>query len=120
MKRVAVMAIACVVSWLVVTLVFAPGVAVELFLGMVAPLLVAATTMTLVERTYRRDPRRLTPLMIKAFGAKMLLFGAYVAMVLSLTPLEPIPFVTSFTVYFIGLHMTEAVWLRSVFADAVS
>ena len=32
----------------------------ELFLGMLAPLVVASITWVLVERTYRRDPARLT------------------------------------------------------------
>lgn len=94
-----------------------PDAAVELLLGMAAPLAVAALTMVMIERIYKRNPQHLTPFMIKAFGAKMVLFGAYVALVVSVAPVDPIFFVASFAVYFISLHMTEALWLRSLFAS---
>ena len=98
----------------------APAVATELILGMFGPLAVGIATMVVVERTYRRDPAALMPLMIKAFGAKMVLYGAYVAAVVALSSLNPIPFVASFCVYFIGLHLTEAFLLRSLFAQPAS
>jgi predicted neutral ceramidase superfamily lipid hydrolase len=98
----------------------APGIIVEIVVGMAAPLVVAVATIVAIERVYRRDPRQLTPLMIKAFGAKMVLFGGYVASVITLTSLSPTPFILSFCVSFIGLHMTEAFLLRSLFADAIS
>ncbi len=50
----------------------------------------------------------------------MVLFGGYVGAVLTLTSLSPTPFVLSLCVSFIGLHMTEAWLLRSLFADAIS
>ena len=107
---------ACLLTWLVMATVVTPDAALELLLGMTAPLGVAVTTMVLIDRTYRHDPTRLTPLMVKAFGTKMVLFGGYVAVVVSAAPIDPIPFVVSFTSYFIALHMTEALWLRSLFA----
>ena len=55
-----------------------PNVAAELLAGMMAPLVVAVATMVLVERTYRRNPEELTALMIKGFGTKMIILGAYV------------------------------------------
>ncbi len=120
MKSAAYMTGACVASWLIGVVLFAPEAAIELLAGMALPLVMAAGTMTLVERTCARDPRQLTPLMMKAFGAKMVLVGAYVAAVLGVTPLDPVPFAASFFVYFIGLHLTETVLLRSVFAGTVS
>ena len=50
----------------------------------------------------------------------MVLFGGYVGAVVTLTSLNPIPFVVSFSVYFISLHMTEAWLLRSLFSEAIS
>ena len=120
MKSAAYMTGACLASWLVGALLFAPDAAVELLVGMALPLVMAVATMTLVERTCARDPRELTPLMLKAFGTKMVLVGAYVGLVLGLTPLDPVPFAVSFFLYFIGLHLTEAILLRSVFAGTVS
>ena len=116
MKTAGVMTGACLFTWLVMATLVTPDAAVELLLGMTAPLGVAVTTMILIDRTYRQDPNRLTPLMIKAFGTKIVLFGAYVAVVVSAAPIDPIPFVVSFTSYFIALHMIEALWLRSLFA----
>jgi len=104
----------------VVAAAAAPAAAAELILGMIGPLVVGVATMVVVERTYRRDPGALMRLMVKAFGAKMVLYGAYVAAVVALTSLNPIPFIASFCVYFIGLHLTEALLLRSLFAEPAS
>jgi hypothetical protein len=46
---------------------------------------------------------------------KAVFFGAYVAGMLRLIGLRPVPFVVSFTSYFIALHVTEAVFLRRLF-----
>jgi hypothetical protein len=91
----------------------------ELFLGMVAPLVVATLTWVLAERTFRRNPERLTALMVTAFGAKMVFFGAYVAIGLKVLSLRPIPFVVSFTSYFVVLHLAEALCLRRLFAEGM-
>ena len=109
----------CTLS-LVAASVSVPEAAAELFLGMLGPLVAAVTTTVLFERTYRRDPGELTPLMIKAFGAKMVLFGSYVGAVVTFTALSPIPFALSFCASFIALHLTEALVLRSLFAEAHS
>jgi len=119
MKSALYMTVACALS-LALSAAVAPGIVAEIVAGMAAPLVVAIATTVAIERVYRLNPRRLTPLMIKAFGTKMVLFGGYVGAVVTLTALNPIPFVLSFCVYFIGLHMTEAWLLRSLFADANS
>jgi hypothetical protein len=46
----------------------------------------------------------------------MVLFGAYVWIVLGMLHVRPVPFVLSFSGYFITLHMTEAVCLHRMFA----
>ena len=77
---------------------------------------VAVGTWVLTERTYRRHPERLTALMIAAFGVKMLFFGAYVAVMLRVAGAAAVPFVASFTAYFIALYLIEALYLRRLFA----
>ena len=119
MKSALYMTAACALS-LAISAAAAPGIVAEIAVGMAAPLVVAVATIVAVERVYRRDPQQLTPLMIKAFGAKMVLFGGYVGAVVTLTSLNPTPFVLSFCISFISLHMTEAWLLRSLFADAIS
>ena len=119
MKPVGGMTAASVLSWLVATAVLGTHIGAELFLGMIAPLGVAACTWLLIERTYRRHPERVTALMVTGFGAKMVFFGAYVVIVLKALSLRPIPFVASFTAYFIALHLTEAFCLRRLFAESM-
>lgn len=116
MKPVTTMVGGSVASWLVATAIVGLRTGLEILLGMLAPLAVASGTLVLVERTYRRHPTRLTALMIKAFAAKMVVFGAYVALVVSLAPVRIVPFVISFTSYFIALHLAEALALRGLFA----
>jgi len=90
--------------------------AADVLLGMLAPLAAVSVSWVLTERTFRRDPLRLSGLMIQAFGAKMLFFGAYVAVMLTVVAVRPVPFVASFTGYFIALYLTEALLMRRLFA----
>lgn len=105
------------ISWLAAVFLFGTGSAREILLGMAGPLLVASATWVMAERTYRRDPERLTALMFKAFAAKMAFFAAYVVIALKALTLRPVPFVASFTSYFIALHLVEAVCFRRLFAE---
>lgn len=102
-------------TWFVVAAL--PGVESdrELLFGMLGPLGGAVGTWVLVARTYPSRPERLTPLMVAAFGGKLVFFGAYVAVMLKVLALEPLPFVISFTTYFIALHLFEAWCLQRLF-----
>jgi len=114
------MAVAAVGSWLAATAMVGAQTSVDVLAGMVGPLAVAIGSWVLAERTYRRDPARLTAQMIAAFGVKLVFFGAYVAIALKVLSLRPIPFVISFTGYFIGLHLMEAVYLRRLLAGGTA
>ena len=116
MKLVWWMVGASLLSWLAATAVLGIGTGFEIFLGMIAPLAVAGGTWVAIERTHRRHPERVTSLMIATFGGKIVFFGAYVAVMLRAVPLRPVPFVISFASYFIALHVTEALFLRRLFA----
>jgi len=85
-------------------------------LGMLAPLAAAGVSWVLIERTFKREPEQLTSLMIGAFGAKMLFFGAYVVVMLAAVRVPPVPFVASFTGFFIALYLAEALLMRRLFA----
>jgi len=80
-----------------------------------SPLLLAIVTLILVERTYRKAPQKLTSLMTKAFMGKMLFYGVYVSVIVGFYSFQALPFAVSFTVYFIGLHLTEALYFQAVF-----
>jgi hypothetical protein len=107
------------VSWLGVAALFGRDIGLAALAGLLGPLAVAAGSWLLMERTYRRDPEGLTRLMLKAFLGKMIFFGAYVAVALRALPIRPIPFVVSFTSYFIGLHVIEAICLRRLLAGGI-
>ena len=117
MKPAAWMIAASLASWLAIAAVADRGTSVAVLFGMAAPLVVAVATWLLSERTFRRNPERLTSLMMASFGGKMVLFGAYVAVVLKVFAQPAIPFVASFTGYFIALHLCEALLLRRLFTS---
>ena len=107
---------ASVTAWLAAVALFGTATGVAVFFGMIGPLTMATTTWVLTERTYRLNPDRLTSLMVAGFAGKMVFFGVYVTVMLRLLSLPPVPFVASFTSYFIALHMTEALCLRRLFS----
>jgi hypothetical protein len=109
-----------VASWLVVWVTFGHAIALSALIGMVGPLLVATVTWVGIERVYRQSPEKVTALMIAAFACKMIFFGAYVVGALQVPAVRTVPFVASFTSYFIGLHAAEAVWLQRLFRKAGS
>jgi hypothetical protein len=104
-----------VAAWVVAAAAVGPVLLPEVLFGMLAPLLMAIVSWTLVERTYRRSPAQLTGLMVTAFAGKMVFFGAYVTVMLWGLALRPVPFVVSFTASFIGLHLAEALCLWRLF-----
>ncbi|HVH29056.1 MAG TPA: hypothetical protein VM818_20020 [Vicinamibacterales bacterium] len=118
MNQVGWMIAASVASAVAASLLLGTAIAPEIMMGMLGPLLAASGTWLLVEQSRRRNSLGLTAVMFKAFAAKMLLFAAYVIVALKGLRLRPVPFVISFTTYFIVLHLTEALWLRRMFADA--
>jgi hypothetical protein len=89
---------------------------VAVLLGLAGPLSVVSVSWVLMARTFRRDPSRLTSLMMLAFAAKMVFFAVYVAIALKILAVRPVPFVASFVVSFIALYLIEAVSLRRMIA----
>ena len=115
MKPVWWMVGSAVLSWLVVAAIPEVDSDREVLLGMLGPLAGAVGTWVLVARTYASTPERLTSRMVAAFGGKLVFFGAYVTVMLKVVSLRPLPFVISFTTYFIALHMFEALCLQRLF-----
>jgi len=103
-------------SWLAAVALSGPGVGLDVLLGMLGPLAAATGSWILVERTHRRSPEAVTGVLIASFATKMLFFGAYVAVMLRIVAVRPIPFVASFTASFIALYSIEALALHRLFA----
>jgi hypothetical protein len=117
MKLVTWMVGASLLSWLAAASLLDAPTRVAVLFGMIGPLVVASASWVLAERTYRRNPESLTALMVGGFAGKMVFFGAYVAVILKGLSQPPVPFVVSFTSYFIALYLIEALSLRRLFAS---
>lgn len=115
-RPVAWMIGASVASWLALMAATGSSLMPELMLGMAGPLTSAVLTWQVLERTQSSTPERLTNVMITAFGVKALLFAVYVVVALWALGLRPKPFMLSFTGYYVGLHVVEAMFLRRLLA----
>ena len=86
-------------------------------LGVIGPLVAVIVTWVVVKRTWRAKPELVTGVMVAGFAGKMIFFGAYVTVMLTVLSLPPTPFVVSFTASFISLYAIEAVWLQRLFTN---
>ncbi len=102
-------------SWGLISGMFFPDVMLELFLGMICPLVIGVITILLVERVYKTNTEKLTQLMSAAFFAKLILYGVYVSVVIGFFHFDRTPFIFSFVGYFSVLHILEAMYFRTLF-----
>jgi NADH:ubiquinone oxidoreductase subunit K len=116
-KTIAYMAVASATFWLCAAAVVDRRTSIEILFGMLGPLAAAVTTWVAADRVYRHRPEELTGVMATAFVLKMFFFAAYVALMLRVMQFRPVPFVASFTGYFIGLHFIEALFLKRLFSE---
>jgi hypothetical protein len=114
------MAAAGLLCWLAIVGVMGGEHTLEAALGLAAPLGVGVGTWLLAERAYRESPARLTQLMIGAFAVKLLFFGAYVVFVLSVLARPPVPFVVSFAICFVAVHLVEAFCFQQLFRGGIT
>ena len=102
-------------SWLLVTVLAPEPVNPELFLAMVGPLVSAAASWLVTERTQRVAPARAISVFVAGMLAKMMVFAAYIVIMVRLVGLRPVPFVIGFTGFFLGLLAIEALFLKRLF-----
>ncbi len=93
------------------------GARVEIWLGMIAPLAVVIGSWIAMRRACDKQPERLTSIMIAAFFAKLVFVGAYVSLVVGVLHVRPVPFVVSFTSYFVALYAAETVGLQRMLSE---
>lgn len=117
MKPVAAMTAAGGASWFLTALVVDQQTGIEVLFGMLGPLAATTGTWVLAERIYRQRVEALTTVMATAFVAKIVFFGAYLAIMILLLRFRPVPFVVSFTSYFVGLYLMEALYLKRLFSE---
>ena len=86
--------------------------AVEIMLGLAAPLVVALGSWRLMESAYRRSPEQLSGLMVRAFLGKLVFFGVYLTVTVGAFSLDRAWFIGAFAISFVVLHLAEAVQLQ--------
>lgn len=91
------------------------GHAKEIFLGMVAPLTIGVLSMILLNNTHQRTPEKVNKFMITLFAGKMVFYALYFIFIFTFYTFNTLPFIISFVGYFITLHISEALFLRSIF-----
>jgi hypothetical protein len=116
MKPIAYMAAASIASWLGAAAIVGKGSS-EIFFGMLGPLAAAIGTWLLVSWVHKDHPEQSTGLMAGAFAFKMVFFATYVTLMLNVLRLQVIPFMVSFTGYFIALYLMEALYLRRLLSE---
>jgi len=108
----------CVATGAAVSVLMPGWTRADIATGIVGPLVAASLTWWLVERTWRTNPAGVPGLMMLAFAVKLILFGVYVVVALRVLQVAAIPFVTTFTLSFVGLYVAEAVLLHKLFSRA--
>jgi uncharacterized membrane protein YeaQ/YmgE (transglycosylase-associated protein family) len=116
MKPVIWMVAGSMASWFAITVFLDEHTGWEILCGMFGPLVAVAGSWIAAKWVYERNPVDLTSMMITAFAAKLVFFGGYVAVMLKVLGLHPVPFMVSFTGYFIALYFMEALFLRRLFS----
>lgn len=119
MKPIAWMAVLAMAAWLGARAAW-PAARLESGLGVLGPLVVACGAWLVMERSHARNAEALTATMIAAFGVKLVVFGVYLAVALGVLKLQPVPLVATFAGTFIGLHLTEAFFLRRLLSGSTA
>lgn len=109
-----------VVSWLGATAMAGAAASHEVLYGMLAPLMATAGTWVITVITHRSRPERVTNVLIGGLAVKAIFFAVYVVVILRVLGARPLPFVVSFTAYFVALYGMEAWFLRRLFAGGTS
>jgi hypothetical protein len=89
----------------------------EIFLGMISPLVIGVLSIFYIDGIQKKSPEKMTNVILKMFVGKMIFYGAYFIYVFTFYTFTPVPFIISFSGYFITLHVCEALFLKSIFTN---
>ncbi|MBL7014377.1 MAG: hypothetical protein ISR83_08150 [Candidatus Marinimicrobia bacterium] len=85
----------------------------EILLGLLAPAVVGLLTVLMFSRFKTMTVQQMAQWLMISFGIKMIIYPLYFIILFKFYSFAPYPFVFSFAGYFIGLHIVEAVVLKS-------
>lgn len=86
----------------------------EIFLGMIAPLLLSIVSILWYETSVKKSPQQLTNTLIKTFIARAVFFALYFILIFTYYDFEQIPFIISFTSFFMIFYVIEALFLQKL------
>ena len=106
----------CVGTWGLLSAAF-PNYVKEIFLGMVIPWSISLISISKTHSVYNINPEKLIKHMTKAMLMKMVSYGILLVIIFTFISFNPLPFIISFTGYFLALHITEAFVLRYILKE---
>ena len=93
---------------------FFDGMIIEIFLGLVGAVLVGFITIFFMIKYSNSGAIRLNRILVRGFAIKFIFYGVFIITIFTVYSFKPVPFMCSFTVSFIGLHMMEAIVLKKI------
>ena len=91
-----------------------PMYLLELFLGWSGPIVAGFISQYFMTQAAKKDPYSVTKTLAKGFVLKMVFYGLYIIIFFKLYSFKPIPFLCSFSGFFLGLHALEAVIIQDL------
>ena len=91
-----------------------PDYGKEIFLGMFLPWIISLISISKTHSVYNINPEKLIKHMTTAMLMKMLSYGLLLTIIFTFISFNPLPFIISFTGYFLALHIIEAFTLRFI------
>ena len=86
----------------------------EIFLGLMAPVLVGYITLFFINKYSNMEVIYFNKLLFRGFAIKFIFYGIFILTFFTVYSFNPIPFMCSFTVSFVGLHLVEAMVLKKI------
>ena len=86
----------------------------EIFFGLSGPVLVGFITIFFMIKYSNNGAIRLNRILVKGFVIKFIFYGGFIITIFTVYSFNPVPFMCSFTLSFIVLHMMEAVVLKKI------
>ena len=112
MKVSAWMVAGSVACWLIGSRIVNPELTSDIGFGMLGPLVAAVGTWMSISTVAGNDPKLNNQRMLIGLFVKALFFAGYVAAMIRVIHVRPVPFVVSFTAFFLGLLVTEALLVQ--------
>lgn len=86
----------------------------DIFFGWLGPAAAGFFSTLMLTHAAKKDKRSVTKSIQKGFVIKMAYYGIYIIAVYKLNGFEPVPFMCSFSGFFLGLHALEAIIIKDL------